>query len=323
MKNKDTMRSWEQLRKNGGQSAEASEQPWQRLWAGSAKVGDDFEPDVEAGLARLKKRISQEDAPSGRIVKMNTSTRWLRAVAAAVVLALVAWGTTTFLADPAPDFAWAELHTNEGETREVVLPDGSTVTLNSNTYLRYRTDLDEAEVRDIRLEGEAFFDVNRRPEQPFIIRTANAEVSVLGTSFNVREIPGDTRTEVEVATGKVAVKSLVDDNQQVTITAEEAVVLENNTLTTYTTADRTFHGVNWRKGQLSFKNTQLEEALQQIERAYQVDFTWEQAALRNCEITGNWEEENFTAVVEILEGLTGLVVNSIGGNKYQLSGSCK
>ena len=317
------MKSWEQLRKNGGQSAEASEQPWQRLWAGSAKVGDDFEPDVEAGLARLKQRISQEDAPSGRIVKINTATRWLRAVAAAVVLALVAWGTTTFLADPTPDFAWAELHTSEGETREVILPDGSTVTLNSNTHLRYRTDLDEAEVRDIRLEGEAFFDVNRRPEQPFIIRTVNAEVSVLGTSFNVREIPGGARTEVEVATGKVAVKSLVDDSQQVIITAEQAVVLENNALTTYTTADRTFHGVNWRKGQLSFKNTQLEEALLQIERAYQVDFAWEQAALRNCEITGNWQEENFTAVVKILEGLTGLVVDNIGGNKYQLSGSCE
>lgn len=316
------MKSWEQLRKNRGQSSDESEQALQQLWAGSAKVGEDFKPDVEAGLARLKQRIAQEDAPSGRVVRMKTSTQWLRAVAAAVVLALVTWGTLTFMEDTTPDFAWAEVHTNEGETREVVLPDGSTVTLNSNTHLRYRSDLDVAEIRDIRLEGEAFFDVNRRPEQPFIIRTANAEVSVLGTSFNVREILGDARTEVEVATGKVAVKSLVDDTQQVVITAEEAVVLENNTLTTYTTADRVFNGVNWRKGQLSFKNTQLEEALPEIERAYQVDLIWQSTSLRNCEITGNWQEENFTAVVEILEGLTGLTVKGVGGNKYELSGTC-
>ncbi|WP_367388710.1 FecR family protein [Lewinella sp. LCG006] len=317
------MRSWEQLRKSRGQSADESAQGWEQLWKGSEKLGDDFEPNVEAGLARLKQRMAQEDMPSGRVVKMNTSTRWLRAVAAAVVLALVTWGTMTFIGgDTAPDFAWAELHTTEGETREVVLPDGSTVTMNSNTHLRYRSDLDIAEVRDIRLEGEAFFDVNRRPEQPFIIRTANVEVSVLGTSFNVRDIPGSARTEVEVASGKVGVKSLVDVTQQVVLKAEEAVVLENNVLTTYTTADRVFNGVNWRKGQLSFKNTPLEEALPQIERAYQVDLVWKTTALRNCEITGNWQEENFAAVVEILEGLTGLNVNKVAGNKYELSGSC-
>ena len=322
MKNKDTMRSWEQLRKNRGQSADAPEQLWQQLWAGSAKVGDDFEPDVEAGLARLKQRIGQEEAPSARVVKMNTATPWLRVAAAAVVMALMTWGAVSFMGDTTPDFAWAELHTNDGETREVVLPDGSTVTLNSNTYLRYRSDLDVAEIRDIQLEGEAFFDVTRRPEQPFIIRTANAEVRVLGTSFNVREIPGDTRTEVEVATGKVAVKSLTDDTRQVVITAEEAVVLENNILTTYTTADRVFNGINWHKGQLSFKNTQLQEALPQIERAYQVDLLWEPAALLNCQITGDWQEENFAAVVEILESLTGLTVIKVGGNKYELRGSC-
>jgi len=318
------MRSWEQLRKNRGQSADESARPMQQLWAGSAKVGDDFEPNVEAGLARLKQRIAQDDAASGKVVKMRTSTHWLRAVAAAVVLALVTWGTLTFMGDATttPDFAWVELHTNEGETREVVLPDGSTVTLNSSTHLRYRSDLDVAEIRDIRLEGEAFFDVNRRPEQPFIIRTANAEVSVLGTSFNVREISGAARTEVEVATGRVAVKSLVDEGQQVVIKAEEAVVLENHALTTYTTADRAFNGVNWRKGLLNFKNTQLEEALPEIERAYQVDFIWSSASLRNCKITGDWQEENFAAVVEIFEGLTGLTVNSVGGNKYELSGSC-
>lgn len=321
MKNKDTMRSWEQLRKNGGQSAETPEGLWQQLWAGSAKVGDDFEPDVEAGLARLKHRMAKEETSPAKVVQMS-STRWLRAVAAVVVLALVAWGTTTFLADTTPTFAWVELHTGEGETREVVLPDGSTVTLNSNTYLSYRNDLDEADVRAIRLEGEAFFDVDRRPEKPFVIHTTNAEVKVLGTSFNVREMPGQKRTEVEVATGKVAVKSLTDKSQEVVLVAEQAVVLENSTLSTYTTADRPFYGVNWRMGQLSFKNTQLEEALIQIERAYQVDLVWQSEAIQNCEITGNWQEENFSTVVSILEGLTGLSINDVGGNKYELSGSC-
>lgn len=316
------MRSWDKLRENQEQSAEA-DGLWQQLWSGSAAVGNDFQPDVEAGLSRLKQRIAQDDAPTAKMVSLSSSSRWLRSIAAAAVLALVAWGVNTFMVVDDTPYAWSEVTTAVGESREVVLPDGSTITLKENTRLSYRNDLDVAAIRDIRLEGDAFFDVNRRPEQPFIIRTARTEVKVLGTSFNVRETLSETHTTVEVSTGKVAVRSLEKNAEEVFLTAGQAVRVDDQGYQPYTLSKNLGKGTLSPADELQFRNISLEDALLQIEETYQVDLIWDAAAIRNCVLTGNWQEEDFKAVLTILNDLTGLSATAVGENRYQLAGSCE
>ena len=112
-----------------------------------------------------------------------------------------------------------------GETLTATLPDGSRAELNSGTTLTYAAAFGKKE-RRVRLSGEAFFSV-RRDEQPFVVETANAEVTVLGTRFNVLAWPGPSadHTTVAVASGQVRVAARQGDAQAVTLGPGQQSVL--------------------------------------------------------------------------------------------------
>ena len=88
-------------------------------------------------------------------------------------------------------------------SQSIALPDGSVVLLNSNSELVYDKDFDD---RLVTMQGEAFFKV-QKSDVPFVVQTSNGKITVLGTSFNVKE--DKEQLEVEVETGSVEVK--VDD----------------------------------------------------------------------------------------------------------------
>lgn len=317
-KKENTLNNWEKLRRGEQQTADSAG-PLPKLWEGSSAYGQDFQPDVEAGLQRLKHRIQADEA---RIVPLSSRFSGLRKAAAVAILALVASASYFYLNSSSQAAAWTTVATAANETRALILPDGSSVQLNEETRLSYRTDLNTADQRSIELEGEAFFDVNRRPDQPFIINTARAEVKVLGTSFNVRAVAGTARTEVEVSTGKVAVRGLEAGEETVVLEATDAVVVEDD-YQLYMENNSPLNGDAWLTGKLSFRGVDLSSALDIIERTYQVDLRWDPTAVRNCTITGNWATESFSDVLLLLEGLTGMNIKAMGGDVYQLSGSCQ
>lgn len=85
---------------------------------------------------------------------------------------------------------------------EVVLSDGTRVTLNASSRLRYPTSFDGS-VREVWLDGEAYFDVSRDPRKPFVVHTERQRIRVLGTSFNVMAYDGDTFNIVTLLSGAV------------------------------------------------------------------------------------------------------------------------
>lgn len=318
-KNKEnTLDNWEKLRQGQEQNPA---QPLGRIWEGSATYGDDIQVDVEAGLQRLKGRIHADAAPA-KVVSLTARFDWLMRAAAVAVLAVAAIGLYNYLEEGPQSGGWTTVTTAANEMRDVILPDGSVVSLNEETRLSYNTDINSADTRSIQLEGEAFFDVKRRPEQPFVITTQRAEVKVLGTSFNVRALAGSQRTEVEVSTGKVAVRGLENAEETVILEADDAVVIDTD-YEVYTDDNSPLNSEAWRTGELRFRASDLATALQVIERTYGVDLQWEDAALRDCTITGNWNTESFSDVLLLLEGLTGMKISNLGGNAYQLTGSCQ
>ncbi len=104
---------------------------------------------------------------------------------------------------------------------EYVLPDGSKVALNSNSQLLFPKHF-KKNVREVTIQGEGFFDVKHDPERPFIIHAGNAQVKVLGTSFNVCAYPNTETVEVVVKTGRVQV---TNENQKITPVDRREVIL--------------------------------------------------------------------------------------------------
>jgi transmembrane sensor len=157
------------------------------------------ETAVEASFQRLRqKQIEQQPAPK----QLFFRPLFYRYAAAVTLLLLAGTGWWFYNRTVSP----IEYKTAYGQIRTITLPDGSVVTLNANSTLQMLADWQTEGRREVRLTGEAFFDVNKKPlgqRMPFVVHTGEADVVVLGTRFNVNT--RRTRTQVVLQEGKVKI----------------------------------------------------------------------------------------------------------------------
>ena len=179
---------------------------------------------------------------------------WAVAIAASVV---IAFGLFYFLT--------AESHYNTGFGKQlaVTLPDHSQVQLNSNSDLDFKS-LNWKNNREIKLEGEAFFDVEKG--QTFKVFTEEGVVEVLGTEFNV--ISRANYFEVRCQEGKVKVSSK-DANDEVVLLPGNGVRIVNNKLEKW---DYNISEPNWLIGESTFQNTPLSQVIISLENQFGITF---------------------------------------------------
>ena len=89
--------------------------------------------------------------------------------------------------------------------REIILEDGSKITLNGSSKLIYPKSFEKSATREVTLIGEAYFDVARNEQKPFLIHTPRMEIRVLGTAFNVRDYQEDQQAETALIRSQVEV----------------------------------------------------------------------------------------------------------------------
>ena len=159
-----------------------------------------------------------------------------------------------------------------GEQIAHVLPDGSQLTLNSGTRIRYDRDFGDG-VRQVGLiEGEAFFDVTK-DAKPFMVQTFNGTVTVLGTQFNVRARSHDLEplTEVAVASGTVQLSANHGQDNAVILKAGQSARLAGQlTIPSTPSTTHTQHALSWRSGGFMFEDHRLGTVLAEIERRFDV-----------------------------------------------------
>lgn len=164
-----------------------------------------------------------------------------------------------------------EKHTQFGEKKTVFLPDGSAVKMNAGSYLTYPKSF-EGDIREVTLEGEAFFDVKKNPNKPFIVHFNNLDVRVKGTSFNIRSYSDEAETQVAVKTGAVLVTSA---------NGSAEFLLERSDILTNYKASESFqkNKINnedlifgWKDRRLVFEEASLVYVIGELERWYGVRF---------------------------------------------------
>jgi len=158
-----------------------------------------------------------------------------------------------------------------GETKQIILPDSSKVWLNSGSSIRYS--LPFKKNRQIYLEGEAYFMVEKDPSRPFIVQTPHLSVRVLGTEFNVKAFPEDAQTIATLTKGKVEVKTNAEKSY--VLRPNEQLIHNNLTKETNITQIKAEDAAAWRTGQLFFIDSSLEEILNTLERRFDVSFIME------------------------------------------------
>lgn len=200
------------------------------------------------------------------------------------------------------NLTYTEVNVENGEQKQVTLPDGTIVTLNAGTTLRYPTNF-SADTRLVEMRGEAFFKVKRNESKPFIVRTPNADVKVLGTSFNVKAYQEDEQLAVSVKTGKVQVdmpetQMRLLPNEQLTVNKVSGEILKKNEDAGKVTA--------WMEGGLYFNRTPIQSVVRDLERMYNMEIELDPHDTFDDYIYGEHDNSSLDAVLNAIQYSTGI-----------------
>ena len=187
------------------------------------------------------------------------------------------------------------LTTANGETYQLLLPDGSTVYLNAASTLTYGTTLrDDRGIRRVRLEGEAYFEIAKDKTHPFIVATNRQEVEVLGTHFNISNYANDPGSKTTLLEGSIRLNrhTMLKPGQQ----AE--VALSGRISVTEVDAD---NAVAWKNGYFQFDGEDLESIMRKVSRWYDVEIVYEDEQLKRLGFAGT--VSRYKSVVQVLKTL--------------------
>ncbi len=159
-----------------------------------------------------------------------------------------------------------------GQKSLITLPDGSQVKLNAESYLEYPQVFDRT--RQVKLVGEAFFEVVRDTLHPFVVSAGDVQVRVLGTSFNVQAFPFEENMSVAVATGAVMVKKKSNTRtcQVSELHPREMLKVNHKTGAFEESSFDPDELLAWKEGVLVFHQASFEQIIHKLERWYGVDF---------------------------------------------------
>lgn len=195
-------------------------------------------------------------------------------------------------------FALITERTSIGEQKEIVLPDGTQVVLNSGSILKYPSHFRGVN-REVVLRGEALFDVTHNEEKPFIVKANEIDIRVLGTSFNVKSYKEDDNIETTLITGKVEI--LEDNKRPVLLRPSQKATFNKKSTELVVDAVKSEEIVAWQKGVLIFNETPMRQIVLDMERKYDVKFNIESKELLHYKYTGTFNDLTIEEVMRILK----------------------
>lgn len=273
----------------------------------SKKEQEEVKGNIRQALDALQHNSHTPQVRHSRWVYGN----WQRVAATFALLVaatLLIWHGTDYFQPQKHTTAYAEM-------QEIILPDSSVVILNANSVLSYQKSWSENADREVWLEGEAFFQVTKKPGQSnarFIVHTDNLDVEVLGTAFNVNARHGDTK--VVLNSGKVKLKGtdatgeelLMEPGDMVLLTKEHKLVRRQVNADAYS---------SWKDNRLFFEDVTIHEIFQLLEDNYGYEVQVSEPGLLDMSFTGSCPVDNihilFTALEETFDVKVSVVDHTV------------
>lgn len=188
---------------------------------------------------------------------------------------------------------------NKGQRAGITLPDGTIVHLNSESKLTYTPDFN-GKLREVVLEGEAFFEVTPNKEKPFIVKTSVFDVEVLGTSFNVSVYNDENIVETALMEGKVKLTMQGCPSKPVYLTPSQKFIYSRSDRQGTISIMEGDTELVWKQGILAFSAEPLEEVFRKIERWYGVTMHYDKESLVNDNFTGQFKMISIQEMMNIL-----------------------
>ena len=186
---------------------------------------------------------------------------------------------------------------------QFTLPDGSVVALNSNSKLIFPKEF-IGDTREVTIVGEGFFEVKPDASKPFIINAGNAQVKVVGTSFNVSAYPGSESVEVVVATGKVQVTGITTGSEpfagKVLLVPGEKGTLFSKTNLLEKTENKNLNYLSWKTHDFIFNDLPLGEVIECLEKTYNVRIAVSQPELNDLKFNAHFEKKSVDFILDVI-----------------------
>lgn len=259
------------------------------VWMESKKIEIEDVADTQAAWLRFKERINTTPAHKIKTIPLSNSQRWMK-YAAGMMLIIGITYLAYYVAYIAP---FASFHSGD-IVMEYTLDDGTKVTLNKHSTIKYPKHFNSNE-RVVTLNGEAFFNVTPNKQKPFIIHANDADIVVVGTSFNIKS--SVAATEVTVATGIVKVSN-----------KQQSVVLQPNEKTTVTSSTSELYKEKsddelynyYRTNKFICNNTPLSKLIPVLNEAYGTQITIANNQLNDLKLTTTFYNEPIDSILNII-----------------------
>jgi len=272
-------------------------------------------PDYSIMFKRLWAKIEKSR------MKQKTSVKWLHTsikVAVAILLGVFI-GSYSTLRKHTADPVYCTAYSPRGSISETVLPDGSIIFLNSDSKIRYSIN-GEKGVREVFLDGEAWFEVEKNERKPFIVHTPYYNVSVTGTRFNVKAYKTDNNIATTLETGEIIINSTADFNigEDIILKPGEQIVFNkvSNALTIQKVNTEWFS--SWKDNKLVFVNMNLKDLIVLLERKYGVNIEVQDKTILDLHFDGVIKNESIIEILDVIKRALPITYN-INGQKVEIS----
>jgi ferric-dicitrate binding protein FerR (iron transport regulator) len=179
------------------------------LWCKSTLLSKN-DPETELALLRFKYKITHKEKNFSSFKQLVIRYRNIAAILLIVILSSALIFKLVEKRNPASETVFNEIFTANGQKGQVVLSDGTKISLNSGTKLRYPSGFNQKK-REVYLEGEAYFDVSHDKAKPFLVHSGKMVIKVLGTSFNIKSYPDERKIETTLVSGSVEILEVSDN----------------------------------------------------------------------------------------------------------------
>ncbi len=257
--------------------------------------------DTETAWLKVKARTGTDKNSNDGNISNNRLALSFK-IAAAFLLLVGIFGILKFTLFNAPEALNFATLDNE---MKIYLPDSSEVFLNKNSKLTYFTDYNSNK-RTVFLEGEAFFEVRKSPDKKFEVIGVRSVTTVLGTSFSVRSVKGESKEVVQVVTGRVsfADKRFAEKNEIILSPGYRGELdnsfHEKNQAHLIRSEIKDPNFIAWKDKKLTFENTSMTQVKETLEKYFSRTIEINDPILLDCRFTGTFDKPKLEEIMEVL-----------------------
>lgn len=228
----------------------------------------------------------------------------LSRIAAVLLLPIISIGITYYIMSKSVpvdnEIKLVECIVPDGEIRTITLPDSSIVTINSGSILIYPQQF--ISCRDVFLNGEAYFSVTRDEAKPFVVKTTDMDVEVLGTIFNISSYSDSENSATTLEKGKVSIRFKNTGRESMILLPEEQLIYNRNSGSIEKNTINIENTIAWTEGNLIIQSMSIDDVIKVIKRKYGMKVYLNSSNYKDEKITMKAiHGENITEFMAVLE----------------------